>query len=77
MAIDTWQALEAIERAQRERPFCSCGQPNRPVEREGGAWLECASLQTPARDRIARLVGLLGPVDHTRRAIVDLAPAAA
>jgi len=73
----TWQALEEIERAQRETPFCGCGQPTRPIVRAGGIWLECASLQASAGGRIRRLVTLLGPIDHTRRPIVDLAPAAA
>ncbi len=77
MAIDTWQALEEIERAQRERPFCACGQPTRPVARDGGVWLECASLQASAGNRLTHLAALRGPFEHTRRPIVDLAPAGA
>lgn len=75
--IDNWRALELIERAEREAPFCACGQPNVPVGRNGGVWLECASLQTLPDGRIRRLLSTLDSRAHTRRLIVDEAPIAA
>ena len=43
MGIDNTTALERIESAQRELPFCYCGRHMRTVARTDGVWLECIS----------------------------------
>jgi hypothetical protein len=76
IVIDTWEALERIERAARDTPFCDCGEPTLAVGREGGVWLECRSLQTSRRSVLRRILSGEGLV-HTRRLVLDLRPAAA
>lgn len=45
MSINRDRALELLEQAEREIPFCACGRPTMPVGRPGGVWLECSSMQ--------------------------------
>jgi hypothetical protein len=75
--IDNWSALDRLEHAERETPFCSCGQPTSPVARSGGIWLECVSLQEPADSRIGRLLSAINVVGHTRQMVVGLVEDAA
>jgi hypothetical protein len=70
--IDDRQALDLIEQAQSDQPFCACGQGTLPVGRAGGVWLECRSLQDPASGFIRRLAAVFSV--HTRELIVDLSP---
>ncbi len=69
--IDNDQALELIEEAAREAPFCLCGEPTVPVGRRAGVWLECASL-LERKGALRRLLSLDLAFAHTRRPIVDL-----
>jgi hypothetical protein len=62
-----------MERAQRASPFCACGRPTRIVERDGSVWLECPALRPTSGGPFSRLAALLGPFEHTRSALVDLA----
>jgi hypothetical protein len=66
------RALELIEQAQRDTPFCECGRVTVPVGRPGGVWLECASLGE-ARSTLARVLTLDFVASHTRRRIVNAA----
>lgn len=70
------RALEAIEQAQRERPFCRCGRPTRPIERGDAMWLECTTLQDSATGRPAGPARMMRTFEHVRRPIVDLGAAA-
>ena len=70
--IDNRQALELIEQAQTDQPFCGCGQQTLAIGRAGGVWLECRSLQDPGRSAARRLLAALGI--HTHELIVDLTP---
>jgi hypothetical protein len=70
--IDSRQAVEMIEQAQTENPFCGCGAPTIAVGRAGGVWLECHSLQERPRGIVSRLVAAFAI--HTRELIVDLSP---
>jgi hypothetical protein len=70
--IDNRQALEMIEQAQTDQPFCGCGENTIAVGRAGGVWLECRSLQDPAHGFVRRLVAVFSI--HTRQLIVDLSP---
>jgi hypothetical protein len=73
--FDNHTVLAQIENAERETPFCACGQPMVPVAREDGIWLECRSLETREGGPIARLLSVLAP--HDRQLIVDDVAAAA
>ena len=75
--IDNWKALDRIEQAERETPFCICGQPMSPAARPDGIWLECSSLRAPDSSRIGRLLSTLAPGGHTRQLIVELVADAA
>ena len=63
-------ALERIEQAQHETPFCGCGAPTLPVDRNGVIWLGCTSLDEP-KGLVRRLLSL--DLSHTHQPIVDLA----
>lgn len=67
--LDHTAALERIETAQRETPFCWCAAPTLPVERGRVIWLGCSSLDQP-KGLLRRLLSL--GVDHTHHPIVDL-----
>jgi len=75
--IDNWSALDRMEYAERETPFCICGQPMSLVARPDGIWLECASLPEPDGGRIARLLAAFAAGGHTRQLVVELAADAA
>jgi hypothetical protein len=46
-----------IERAERETPFCDCGEPSVPVDRNGTMWLSCRTHTQPV-SRLRRLLTL-------------------
>ena len=76
--IDTLAALERIEDAQRQTPFCWCGAPTVAAEHRGAIWLRCSSL-IPSRGVARRLLTLDLASLHTDQPILDvseLAPAA-
>jgi hypothetical protein len=69
--IDNTQALERIEQAEREAPFCVCGAHTVPVGRPSGVWLACASLEQP-KGLVRKLLTLDFAASHTNRRIVEL-----
>jgi hypothetical protein len=69
--LDNGTAIDAIERAERETPFCGCGEPTAPVARDGVIWLECAAGNQPKGNRIARLLGSIVAPAHVRRYIIE------
>jgi hypothetical protein len=69
-------AMFAIERAERETPFCGCGEPTSPVARDGEIWLECVSINEPKGNPITRLIDTIVAPAHVRRFIVEDAKAA-
>jgi hypothetical protein len=69
--IDNWKALDRIEQAEREAPFCICGQPTSAEARPDGLWLECVSLRSSDGSRIGRLVSALTAAGHTHQLIFD------
>jgi hypothetical protein len=60
-----------IERAERETPFCDCGQPMAAVVEDSQIWLDCTGQQSPPRGRVRRLLATLGAIGHTRTLIVE------
>jgi hypothetical protein len=71
MTMDNSQAVALIERAERETPFCDCGEPTIPVARSRQVWLECASRQTLPDNMLRRFLAALATPSHTRRLILD------
>lgn len=69
--IDNWNALDRIEHAERETPFCACGEPTVPAARNDGIWLECATFRQPDRSRFERLMDAFTLPGHTRRLVVE------
>jgi hypothetical protein len=67
------QALALIERAERDQPFCNCGQPTTPAAHDGRLWLECTARQTPSRSGVRRFLATLAAASHTRKLILDAA----
>lgn len=75
--INHRQVVDAIERANDQRPFCECGRHTTPVWRDGTVWLECASLRERHKGRLARIVAALAAPAHVRERIVDVSPVGA
>lgn len=71
------RALERIERAQEETPFCTCGMPTRIVTSTGGLWLECASLPGAPAGPLGRCISRVTASIHTRQLVVEQAALAA
>jgi hypothetical protein len=71
MTMDNTQVLALIERAEREMPFCDCGQPMAPVALGREIWLECTSERPLAGRGMRRLLAAVASARHTRRLIVD------
>jgi hypothetical protein len=69
--IDNWSVLDRVEHAERQTPFCACGQPMSPAARPDGIWLECVSLRAPDGSRIGRFLSALAAPGHTSRLIVE------
>jgi hypothetical protein len=71
--INNRQAVELIEQAQTNRPYCGCGQSTMAIGRGDGVWLECLSFETRSPSFVRRLLTAdLGI--HTRELILDLTP---
>ena len=70
--FDNGTAIEAIERAERATPFCSCGEPTAPAGRDGNVYLECISLRDEQpRSPVARLLRAITEPAHVREIIID------
>lgn len=66
---DLTTALEIIEQANRDHPYCTaCGEPTHPVARDDVIWLECRSW-TDRKSRLARIIAF--HAGHTKRVLVD------
>jgi hypothetical protein len=60
-----------IERAERETPFCDCGEPMAAIERDRKIWLNCTAHQLPSGGAVRRLLAAVTSAGHTRRLIAD------
>jgi hypothetical protein len=64
-------AVDQIERAQREEPFChACGGPTVAVAEAGQIWLRCANDIQP-HSRLGRLLAIFPLIGHTHHSIID------
>lgn len=68
---DNVRIVTLIERAERETPFCDCGEPMAATARGRQIWLDCTAHQHPTGGRIRRLMAALASAEHTRRLIVE------
>jgi hypothetical protein len=69
--MDNTQALAVIERAERDAPYCDCGQPMAPVAHSTQVWLECRALPSPAGRGLRGALASLAATGHSRRLILD------
>ena len=73
--VDNVNALERIEYAEHQMPFCVCGRPMTPAGRPDGIWLECTSRTEPSGSRIGRILSSLWDTGHSSRLIIEAAAA--
>jgi hypothetical protein len=74
--IEKWNALERIEQAERDMPFCVCGRHIVVAARADGIWLECASLAEPNGSPLGRILAAIASSGHSSRLIVEADAAA-
>ncbi len=68
---DRLTILHLVNDAERETPYCTCGQPMLATDRDGALVLECAALRD-RRDRPASILRSLAErLLHDRRVIVS------
>ena len=67
------RAVDLIESAERETPYCLCGSMTAAVAHEDVIWLECTTLRESKHGLSGLLSRLSAGFGHTRRVIVDLA----
>lgn len=68
---DRTTILHLVSDAQRHDPYCVCGAIMVPGDRDGGLWLECATLRARADEPPSPIRSLLDRLLHDRRVIVD------
>ena len=68
---DNVRIVTLIERAERETPFCDCGEPMAAMAEGRQIWLDCTAHRQPSGGRIRRLIAAVASAGHTRRLIVD------
>ena len=68
---DNTRIVALIERAERETPFCDCGEPMAAMARDRQIWLDCTARETSSGGTLHRLLATLASAGHTRKLIVD------
>ena len=68
---DNTRIVALIERAERETPFCDCGEPMAAFAEDREIWLDCTAHQSPPDGRIRGFLATLGAIGHTRKLIVE------
>ena len=68
---DNTRIVALIERAERDTPFCDCGEPMAAMARNRQIWLDCTAHQNPSGGTLRRLLATLASAGHTRKLIVD------
>jgi hypothetical protein len=68
---DDTRIVALIERAERDTPFCDCGEPMAAIARSGQIWLYCTAHQNPPRGTLRRFLSAVGSIGHTRQLLVD------
>jgi hypothetical protein len=60
-----------IERAERQTPFCDCGEPTAAMAADRRIWLACTAHPTPSGGTFRRLLAAVASTGHTRKLIVE------
>jgi hypothetical protein len=68
---DDTRIVALIERAERETPFCDCGEPMAAVATDRQIWLNCTAHQNHPGGTVRRFLAALASAGHTRRLLVD------
>jgi hypothetical protein len=68
---DDTRIVALIERAERDTPFCDCGEPMAAIARNGQIWLYCTAHQNPAGGILRRFLATVASIGHTRQLLVD------
>ncbi|MFZ0180009.1 MAG: hypothetical protein WAL84_09100 [Candidatus Dormiibacterota bacterium] len=68
---DNTRIVALIERAERETPFCDCGEPVAAMARNRQIWLSCTAQQRPSGGTLRRLHAMLASAGHTNTLLVD------
>ncbi len=67
------RAVDRIETAERESPFCLCGASMIAVAHDGSIWLQCSDQTRNKRRGIGGFVARIsGSFGHSRRIIMEL-----
>jgi hypothetical protein len=66
------RVLDIIDRALRDRPFCSCGRHATAVWRDGAVWLECSFVIEPADSPWRRLRATLSKPMHLHAPLIEV-----
>jgi hypothetical protein len=68
---DNTRIVALIERAERETPFCDCGEPVAATARNRQIWLSCTAHQHPSAGTLRRFLAMLASAGHTNTLLVD------
>ena len=65
------RALDQIEQAATDKPFCeACGAPTTPVQEGNEIWLCCAKAQEP-KPILRRIFSFEPLLGHTRQLVLE------
>jgi hypothetical protein len=68
---DNTRIVALIEQAERETPFCDCGEPMVAIAQDRQIWLDCTAQVNLEGGSIRRFLATLGALGHTRKLIVE------
>jgi hypothetical protein len=68
---DETRIVALIERAERETPFCDCGEPVAAIAQNREIWLRCTALKSSTGGTLHRLLTTLASTGHTRKLLID------
>ena len=68
---DNTRIVALIERAERETPFCDCGEPVAAMARDRQIWLSCTAHRHPSGGTLRRVLGMLASAGHTHTLLFD------
>jgi hypothetical protein len=68
---DNTRIVALIEQAERQTPFCDCGEPMAAMVRDGQIWLRCTAHRNPSGGTLRQLLATLASAGHTRKLVVD------
>ena len=68
---DNTRIVALIERAERETPFCDCGEPTAAIAENRQIWLNCTARRHRSGGPLRHFIGALASTGHTRKLLVD------